>query len=183
MLPTVSSTVLTRLSRISGLRSRLVSAQQRLGLYTADVHFDLAQVNVHAGNDRRRFRQLRPQRQVRLELLDAHVNLVDLDLANVDEDIGLMRRLARPSAAGYSAGLRPSSATAFRPWRLELLPSALFDPPDVRLLAGITTPSGGTRAAVFPLPPRTQPNAAYATPDHAEDADASKLTRTLRAIG
>src|SRR5215211_5180383 len=97
--------------------------------------------------------------------------------------------------SGSCDGSRPSSwsllsllaslarATAFRPWRLELLPLALFDPPDVRLLAGIITPSAGTRAAVFPVPPRLNP-ATYATPDHAENADASKLlARTLRAFG
>jgi len=51
-------------------------------------------VDVNASDDLEQVRELRPQRQVRLEVLNVDVDLVDFDFADVDKDVGFVRRLA-----------------------------------------------------------------------------------------
>ena len=55
---------------------------------------DCAQVDVDSGNDLKEVGELRPQRQMRLQLLDVDVDLVDVHLTNIDEDVRLVTRLA-----------------------------------------------------------------------------------------
>jgi hypothetical protein len=97
--------------------------EQRFRFDARDVNLDLAKVDVDAGDDLEEVRQLCTQREMRLELLDVDVNLVDLDLANIDKDVWLVARraplellTAHPARATRARGralplaLRPGAA-------------------------------------------------------------------------
>jgi hypothetical protein len=66
--------------------------QLGFGLYTLDVHLDLAEGDVHTCDDLEQVRELCTQRQMRLELLDVDVDLVDFDLPDVDVDVRVVTR-------------------------------------------------------------------------------------------
>jgi hypothetical protein len=68
--------------------------QSRLSLHAFYVHLDLAQADVDSCDHLEKVGELRPEREMRLEVLDVNVNLLDLQFADVDEDIRVVTRFA-----------------------------------------------------------------------------------------
>ncbi len=95
----------------------------RLSLDTGDVHLDFAEVDVDARDDLEKVPKLRAQRQMRLQLLDVDVDLVNLDFLDVDIDIGIVLG-ARPSSCAVLDWLARADERlpfALLPFRLVLL--------------------------------------------------------------
>jgi hypothetical protein len=59
-----------------------------------DVYLNLARVDVNPGHHLEQVGELGPKGQVRLQLLDVNVDLIDLHLRDIDKDVGIMARLA-----------------------------------------------------------------------------------------
>ena len=68
--------------------------EQGLRVNVLDVEFHFADVYMDAGNDLHQVRDLGSQGQVRIQVLDVEVDLPDVDLGNIDEDVGLIARIA-----------------------------------------------------------------------------------------
>jgi hypothetical protein len=81
-----------------------------LSLDAFDVDLDLPQVDVHSRHDLEEIRELRSQSQVRLELLDVDVDLVDFHLSDVDVDVRIVARLAAFEARGIKLASGAGSA-------------------------------------------------------------------------
>ena len=65
-----------------------------LRLDALDVYLNLAQVDVNPGHHLEQVGELGPKGQMRLQLLDVNVDLIDLHLRDIDKDVGVMARLA-----------------------------------------------------------------------------------------
>jgi hypothetical protein len=83
--------------------------QSRLGLHALYVDLDLAQADMDSCDHLEKVGELRPEREMRLEVLDVNVNLLDLQFADVDEDIRVVTRLAPLEMVGVqpARGARP----------------------------------------------------------------------------
>jgi hypothetical protein len=68
--------------------------QSRLGLDALYVHLDLAQADVDSCDHLKKVGEFRPEREMRLEVLDVNVDLLDLQFADVHEDIRVVTRIA-----------------------------------------------------------------------------------------
>jgi hypothetical protein len=68
--------------------------QPRLGLHTLDVHLDFAHADVYARDHLEKVRELRPEREMRLQALDINVDLLDFALADIDKNIRVGTRFA-----------------------------------------------------------------------------------------
>jgi hypothetical protein len=68
--------------------------QLGLCLDPLDVDLDLAQAHVDTRHDLQQVRELRPEREMRLQPFDVDVDLIDLHLPDVDEDIRIVARFA-----------------------------------------------------------------------------------------
>jgi len=86
--------------------------QSRLGLHTLYVDLDLAQADVDSCDHLEKVGELRAEGEMRLEVLDVNVNLLDLQFADVDEDIRVVTRLATLELVGVepARGTRPRSS-------------------------------------------------------------------------
>jgi hypothetical protein len=85
--------------------------QSRLSLHAFYVHLDLAQADVDSCDHLEKVGEFRPEREMRLEVLDVNVNLLDLQFADVDEDIRVVTRLATLEMVGVQLARRARPRT------------------------------------------------------------------------